>query len=85
MMSELHARRSPVGIALVRRVFRQQRDAGRLECLGRGPRARWRRIGYRPKHIGNETMSSTYIGGCGEARGMTPVEKRTSRDRVEGR
>ena len=34
-----------VGIDLVRRVLRLERDAGRVECLGRGPRARWRRIG----------------------------------------
>ena len=44
-VSELHARCPMVGIDLVRRVLRQQRDDGRLECLGRGPRARWRRIG----------------------------------------
>lgn len=44
-VSELHARCPTVGIDLVRRVLRQQRDAGRVECLGRGPHARWRRIG----------------------------------------
>ena len=36
MMSELHARRPAVGIARVRRVFRQQCDAGRVECMGCG-------------------------------------------------
>ncbi|MCY4451360.1 MAG: Fic family protein [Immundisolibacterales bacterium] len=44
-VSELHARCPTVGIDLVRSVLRQQRDDGQLECLGRGPRARWRRIG----------------------------------------
>ena len=44
-VSELHARCATVGMDVVRRVLRRQRDAGRLECLGRGPRARWRRIG----------------------------------------
>ena len=37
MMSELPARRPTLGIVRVRRVFRQQRDAGRVECMGRGP------------------------------------------------
>ncbi|MEI8122638.1 MAG: Fic family protein [bacterium] len=33
-----------VGIDLIRRVLRQQRNAGAVECLGRGPDSRWRRI-----------------------------------------
>lgn len=33
-----------VGIDLIRRILRQERKAGRLECLGRGPDARWRKI-----------------------------------------
>lgn len=32
-----------VGIDLMRRILRQERKAGRLECLGLGPQARWRR------------------------------------------
>ncbi len=32
-----------VGIDLIRRILRQERNAGRLECLGRGPDARWRK------------------------------------------
>ncbi|WP_293081283.1 hypothetical protein [Moorena sp. SIO4A1] len=32
-----------VGIDLIRRILGQQRKAGRLECLGRGPNARWRK------------------------------------------
>jgi Fic family protein len=33
-----------VGIDLMRRILRQQKEAGKLECLGRGPTASWRRI-----------------------------------------
>lgn len=33
-----------VGIDLIRRILREQRHAGKLECLGRGPAASWRRI-----------------------------------------
>ena len=31
-----------VGIDLIRRILRGQRNAGKVECLGRGPNARWR-------------------------------------------
>jgi Fic family protein len=31
-----------VGIDLIRRILREERVAGRVECLGRGPDARWR-------------------------------------------
>ena len=44
-VADLQERCPTVGIDLVRRVLRRERDAGRVECLGRGPRARWRRIG----------------------------------------
>ena len=44
-VADLQARCPTVGIDLVRRVLRKQRDAGQVECLGRGRRARWRRIG----------------------------------------
>jgi hypothetical protein len=33
-----------VGIDLIRRILREQKNLGKLECLGRGPLARWRRI-----------------------------------------
>jgi hypothetical protein len=33
-----------VGVDLIRRLLREERQAGRLACLGRGPDARWRRI-----------------------------------------
>lgn len=33
-----------VGVDLIRRILREERQAERLECLGRGPDARWRRI-----------------------------------------
>lgn len=32
-----------VGIDLIRRILRQERNAGQIECLGRGPDARWRK------------------------------------------
>lgn len=32
-----------VGIDLIRRIMREERQEGRLECLGRGPDALWRR------------------------------------------
>ena len=44
-VGDLRTRCPTVGIDLIRRVLRQQREAGRVECLGRGPRAKWRRIG----------------------------------------
>lgn len=31
-----------VGVDLIRRILREQRNLGRLECLGRGPNAKWR-------------------------------------------
>lgn len=40
---DLQERCPTVGIDLIRRILRQERDAGRLECLGRGPDARWRK------------------------------------------
>ena len=45
-VADLQARCSTVGLNLARRVPRRQRAAGRVECLGRGPRApKWRRTG----------------------------------------
>jgi Fic family protein len=31
-----------IGVDLLRRILREERAAGRLECLGRGPTAKWR-------------------------------------------
>jgi Fic family protein len=42
-VGELQQACPTVGIDLLRRVLHEERLAGRLECLGRGPRARWRR------------------------------------------
>jgi len=33
-----------VGIDLIRRILREQKQAGHLKCLGRGPFAKWKRI-----------------------------------------
>jgi Fic family protein len=43
-VSQLQEQCPTVGIDLIRRILRQQRQAGQLECLGRGPTASWRRI-----------------------------------------
>jgi hypothetical protein len=43
-VSQLQEQCPTVGIDLIRRILRQQRQVGRLECLGRGPTASWRRI-----------------------------------------
>jgi len=39
---DLQERCPQVGIDLIRRILREQRNAGKLECLGRGPNASWR-------------------------------------------
>jgi Fic family protein len=39
---DLQERCPQVGIDLIRRILRRQREAGKIECLGRGPNARWR-------------------------------------------
>jgi len=43
-ISDLRERCPHVGVDLIRRILRKERHAGRLECLGRGPDARWRRV-----------------------------------------
>jgi len=43
-VADLQERCPTVGIDLLRRILRKERTAGRLECLVRGPNARWRRI-----------------------------------------
>ncbi len=42
-ISDLRERCPHVGVDLIRRILRQEREAGRLTCLGRGPDARWQR------------------------------------------
>lgn len=44
-VSDLQERCPTVSVDMIRLVLRQQRDLGQVECLGRGRRARWRRIG----------------------------------------
>jgi hypothetical protein len=39
---DIQGRCPNVGIDLIRRILREQRDAGKIECLGRGPSATWR-------------------------------------------
>jgi len=39
---DLQERCPNVGIDLIRRILKEQRKMGRLECLGRGPNAKWR-------------------------------------------
>lgn len=42
--SEIQEACPSVGVDLIRRVLHEERKANQLECLGRGPKARWRRI-----------------------------------------
>ena len=42
-IKDLQERCPTVGIDLIRRILRSSRTDGRLECLGRGPDARWRK------------------------------------------
>ena len=41
-VKDVQERCPAVGIDLIRRILRQEREANRLECLGRGPDARWK-------------------------------------------
>jgi Fic family protein len=42
--SELHRRCPSVGVDMLRRVLRSERDAGHLQVVGRGRGARWRKV-----------------------------------------
>jgi Fic family protein len=42
--SELHQRCPSVGVDMLRHVLRSERDAGRLQVVGRGRGARWRKV-----------------------------------------
>lgn len=42
-VKDLQQRCPHVGIDLLRKILRKEREGGRIECLGRGPDARWRR------------------------------------------
>lgn len=41
---ELQQRCPVVSVDLIRRILRQERDGGRIECVGRGVDARWRKL-----------------------------------------
>lgn len=43
-VSELQAKCPGVGLDLIRRILRREREGGRLECPDRGPAARWRKV-----------------------------------------
>jgi Fic family protein len=43
-VKDLRERCPTVGIDLIRRILKQEREAGHLECLGRGPDARWQKL-----------------------------------------
>lgn len=43
-VSQIQEQCPTVGIDLIRRILREQKGAGKLKCLGRGPAASWRRI-----------------------------------------
>jgi Fic family protein len=43
-VAELQESCPTVGLDLIRKVLHEEGKAGRLRCLGRGPKARWRRI-----------------------------------------
>jgi Fic family protein len=42
-IKDIQKRCPSVGIDLIRRILRQERESNRFECLGRGPDARWRK------------------------------------------
>lgn len=42
-ITDLQERCPTVGIDMIRRILRRERDKGHVECLGRGPNALWRR------------------------------------------
>ena len=42
---DLQQRCPIVSVDLIRRILRQERDEGRIECVGRGVDARWRKLG----------------------------------------
>jgi len=42
-IAELQGRSPGVGIDMIRNILKKERDAGRMECLGRGRDAKWRR------------------------------------------
>lgn len=44
-VSDLQRHCPGVGVDLIRRILKELRSAGRLQCLGRGPSAEWRKTG----------------------------------------
>ncbi len=47
-IKDIQGRCPNVGIDLIRRILRNEKTAGRIQPLGRGPAARWKRIGTIP-------------------------------------
>lgn len=63
-ISELHQRCPSVGWDMVRYVLRNEREAGRLQPIGRGRGARWRRVDDTPENesnAGNGVMNDTSL------------------------
>ncbi|MGH7088375.1 MAG: Fic family protein [Stellaceae bacterium] len=54
--SELHQRCPSVGVDMLRHVLRSERDAGRLQVVGRGRGARWRRVPAAGNRVIREEM-----------------------------
>ena len=44
-IGDIQERCPTVGIDMIRRVLRQERDEGKITCVGRGPQAKWRKNG----------------------------------------
>jgi hypothetical protein len=44
-IGDIQERCPTVGIDMIRRVLRQERDEGKITCIGRGPQAKWRKNG----------------------------------------
>ena len=44
-IGDIQERCPTVGIDMLRRILRQERDAGKLTCIGRGPNAKWHKNG----------------------------------------
>jgi hypothetical protein len=43
-VKDLQARCPTVGIDLIRKILRIEKNEGRIDCLGRGPDAKWKKI-----------------------------------------
>ena len=43
-VKDLQDRCPTVGIDLIRKILRNEKKAGRIDCLGRGPDAKWKKV-----------------------------------------